>query len=191
MQTRRERRHLAAPHTEPLTLESGHRYVPPAIRPQVPITSKIGDKWRAEARKLFRPSRNGYNDPLSHLFVIDTLMRIAPGQVVRAHALRDTLATEAPQVSWDTQTVGRIMAELVVLAYEVAPRGTEPAIDSARDFRSTYFTIAAGPAAYNWLIDLRHKASAKFQSELDYLAQGLEPASRGLPVWEIDKGGVC
>ena len=179
---------MTTPRTERLTLESDHRYVPPAIRPQTPITPKIGNRWRTEAHSLFRPSRNGYNDTLSHLFVIDTLMRIVPGQVIRACTLCETLTTEAPQVAWDTQTVGRIMAGLTVLAWEIAPKGTEPAIDSNRDHWSTYFTIAAGSAAYTWLIELRQKVSDKFQSELDFIKQGLEPPNRALPVWEIDNG---
>lgn len=173
-----------------LELESDSGYIPRSLRDQVAIPKSLREKWHDEVRNLFRPSRNGYNDSLSHLFLIDTLMRLKPDQIIRAGKLRDLLAKERPQVVWDAVTVGRMLNELVDLAEEHAGKRAKPPLTSGRDRYGNYFLLTPGPATYEWLMGLRQVAATSFEEELLYLQKGLEPPTRSFSVFESGKFAV-
>ena len=170
-----------------LEVEPDSGYIPRSLRPQVAIPKTTRERWHDEVKNLFRPSRNGYNDSLSHLLLIDTLMRLKPDQIIRAGKLRDLLAKNSPQLIWDSVTVGRMLTELSDIAGEDAKKGQKPHITQARDRYGAYFLISYGPDTYQWLADLRTVAANHFQDELEYLQKGLQPATRAFSVYEATR----
>jgi hypothetical protein len=175
---------MTEPLADDIVRESDGGYVPLALRDGAAIPPKRCDRWQNEAQTAYRPAVNGYNDPLSHLLLIDELLRLSPHQTLRARALREHLTHQCPQVIWDTITVGRIMSELADLADEAKPDDATPPIVTGRDRFGRFFELAPVAATYKWLADLRERASTIFHEELKFIADGLEPPSRSFPIWE-------
>lgn len=163
-------------------LEPDAGYVPHRLRAGVDIASPLKKKWLKEAGSLVRPTKNGYNDAMSHLFILDTLLRLQANQMIRASGLRQVLRREFPQIIWDNVTIGRILGELTDLAAETSTG--KGMLTSARDRLGTYFTLSDDHATYKWLAELREIASGKVAEEMAWINQGLEPPARTFSVWD-------
>lgn len=159
-----------------LAIEADSGYIPRALRADVDIPRNTRTKWHNEARSLTRPTKNGYNDPLTHLLLVDALLRLTPHQLVRAGNLRDLLRVRSPQIMWDSVTIGRILSELTA----IGPKH----IETGRDRFGTYFTINHESATYKWLASLRANLSARMAEEIDIISKGNEPPARTFSVWE-------
>jgi hypothetical protein len=171
-----------------LELEPDAGYIPRSLRSTIAIPETTREKWHREVKALFRPSRNGYNDTLSHLFLIDTLMRLKPDQIIRAAKLRDLLTETRPQMLWDSVTVGRILTELADLAAERTKKGSVPVLSQGKDRNGTYFTLTHGTDTYQWLASLRDIAQSGFTEEMEYLGRGLQPPTRQFSVFDALTG---
>lgn len=167
---------------EALECETDQGYIPRLLRESVDVPRSKRERWHKEARELMHPAKNGYNDPLSHLLLIDTLLRLRHGQQIRAAALKDLLNKDRPQLLWDSVTVGRILTELTDMA---AHRGaTDQHLTSARDRFGTFFIISDTPAAYVWLVAKRDYLSDKVREIKTMEKRGLDMDDRSLSVWE-------
>ena len=175
-----------------LETEADNGYLPRAIRTSVDIPRHRREKWQKEAKELQRATKNGYNDPLSHLLLIDTLMRLKPYQLIRASNLRDLLSELRPQVIWDSVTVGRILNKLTDLAFENRTAGRPVAITRNRDREGTYFRLDPDRSTYAWLGSLREEASTIMTEEKRFESRGVQPPTRKFSVWEaMYKGSMA
>ncbi len=159
-----------------LAVESDLGYLPRAIRGRLDIPRHRREKWNKEAQHLLHATPNGYNDPLSHLLLLDTLMRLKPDQTIRANTMRDLLNRMRPQLSWDSVTVGRILNELADMS--------EGRIKRRRDRFGTFFLLDPTIETYQWLTTLRDAASTLVAEQQRWHDRGLDGTTRGLSVWE-------
>lgn len=133
-----------------------------ATRTWVPATLDRYYKVPDRARRRFTrqkhirlPVVNGYFDPMSHMFVIDTLMKLENPTGFRARALTALLSQLHPHILWDNYTVGRILGELVELSYDRWPQTIHTAIYSKRDQQGNRYTLSVTAESWHWLKSLR------------------------------------
>ena len=155
-----------------------------AMRGAVEIPRHKRDKWTKEAQSLFHPTPNGRNDPLTHMLVVDTLMRLKPDQMIRAGKLRDILAQQRPQISWDAVTVGRVMTELADVDRE---HNVTPRIRTGRDAKNTYFVVTNAPDTFAWLATVRQYLSEQVAEEKRQERNGFGKPGRMFSVWDAFK----
>lgn len=92
---------------------------------------------------LHHKVRNGAYDTLTYYHVLETVMRVVPGQVFRTRDLVNLLKQEVSRMSWDTATVGRVLSDISEALNEVYGFKV---IATHRRFDGMWFDTSSAPA---------------------------------------------
>ena len=156
-------------------------YVVAELAPHVTVPPKTRTKWAKQVDNLFHPVPNGFNDPISTLNVLDAVMRLRPTDKIRAKFLVTLLQQTRGHIIWDAVTVGRILGEITMLAYDAFPEKERP-ISSKRDYIGTFWQIRHTATAHAWLSSLRNHIGAVADETFKREMAG-EAVKRGDSVW--------
>lgn len=156
-------------------------YDPPELRTEAALPRHEREAWSRERRTIVIRAKNGYNDTVSHLLLVDSLLVLRPGQMIRANGLRDILNVDCPQLIWDATTVGRILGEIADLAKEANPK--HPPVTRDRDRFGHYFRIETTRQAYDWLHELRRHLRERAAEEIKFQDRGLPLPARNVSVY--------
>jgi hypothetical protein len=115
------------------------------------VDEKAINRHNRMVNNVFHRARNGINDPLSQMLVIDALIRHRPGVRLRARYMTRHLRATKPYFIWDTQIIGRILGSLhdkSIVAY--TPYRWLP-IKASNDQTGTIYFLTRHPETYRWL----------------------------------------
>lgn len=164
---------------ELLQIETDAAYVPRQFRSHINLNKQTRDRWTKETQ-LSYPAPNGYNDPLSNLLIIDTLLHLVPGQIVRAKSMKELLQRTRKQITWDAVTIGRALSALADESREEGHRHFR----QGKDRHGNFFVLDTMPEAYQWLHEQRDYLSVVVKNEFEIRARGLQPPARCFSVWD-------
>lgn len=69
-------------------------------------------RYKHNRKTLFHRNKNGVYDPITFYHIVDNLMQLKAWQTFRAHEFVTVLNERAPNIVWDSVSVGRIMNDL-------------------------------------------------------------------------------
>ena len=124
------------------------------------LGSRQSMRWDSSAHWSYRMV-NGCYDPMTYMFILDTIMNIDPDLELRANKLVEYLATRPYQMVWDAVTVGKVLSDLCDTFEDVlgAKMGL---LERGKDYKGNFYRIHRNPATADLAIRLRedlYKAS--------------------------------
>lgn len=127
---------------------------------QRPFPHTQTDIWRRQVGRfknqpttfLYHPSRNGWNDPLTIMVIVDCLLRLNPRRYVSAAQLTAILQDHYKMISWDQHTVGKVLSDLHSWAQMAErPKGRMAPIERVTWNGSRQYVLDHSLAGWDWL----------------------------------------
>jgi len=129
-------------------------YVPTELKGYL-SASKNRHLFARQNTNVFYPSPAGYNDPLTHMCVIDVVMRLKPSDVIRAKYLWKLLQHTHPQVQWNSVVTGVALSEIATICEENFREKSLRPLISTRDFAGLKFKLQPTSEGWKWLETMR------------------------------------
>jgi len=146
------------------------------------LGTRQAQRWQTSANWTY-PVPNGITDPLTYMLVVDALLTIDRSIELRAKPLTGYLADRYTQLTWDTVTVGRVLADLAESLTERLGKANT-FLAGARDGRGWFYVMQGSPEAAAALYGLRDDLQRLTQERRDQLANRQDVGFKFSPLVE-------
>jgi len=136
----------------------------------VALGTRQRGRWEA-SRHWSYSTPNGCYDPMTYLFILDTVMNIDPDIELRAGKLTEWLGTQPYRMSWDAVTVGKVISDLCDTFEDVlgAKMGL---LERGRDWRGAFYRLHRNPTTARLVLAVREDLYKATEAEMALVAAG-------------------
>lgn len=123
---------------------------------------------RSRAKAYYHRTKNGVNDPYTYFHVAEAILAAEPDQKWTSAQLTDWLNENAPQLIWDSVTVGRVLYDLYDNWIDVEGSEDYTPLKRMRLYDGVFYRVNATPhtwAVLNNLIEDLVKVCDRLQKQ--------------------------
>jgi hypothetical protein len=139
-------------------------------------------RWESSEHWAY-PTPNGCYDPLTYLFILDTIMNIDADIELRAGKLADYLATMDYRMTWDAVTVGKVLSDLCD-AFEDVLGVKSGLLERGRDWKGAFYRLHRNPTTARRAQMLRKDLYYLAKTEMDVRNKGGRSPGLASPLLE-------
>jgi hypothetical protein len=146
------------------------------------LGSRQSMRWDASTHWVYT-TPNGCYDPMTYMFILDSVMNIDPDIELRSGKLVEYLAKRPYHMSWDSTTVGKVLSDLCDTFEDVlgAKCGL---LERGKDYKGTFYRIHRNPTTAALAIRLREDLYKATEAEMAARATGNRPQALASPLLE-------
>jgi len=139
-------------------------------------------RWEASEHWVYS-TPNGCYDPMTYLYILDTVMNIDPDIELRASRLVEYLKTRPYRMTWDSTTVGKVLSDLCDTFEDVlgAKMGL---LERGRDWKGAFYRLHRNNSTAGLAIALREDLYKATEAEMAARAAGNKPLALASPLLE-------
>jgi hypothetical protein len=139
-------------------------------------------RWEASEHWVYTMP-NGCYDPMTFLYVLDTVAGIDPDIELRASKLVEYLQTLPYRLSWDVVTVGKVLSDLCD-TFEDVLGSKMGLLERGRDWKGAFYRIHRNPTTARLYQALREDLYKATEAEMAARAAGNRPKALVSPLLE-------
>jgi hypothetical protein len=147
-----------------------------------PLGVRQISRWEASTHWAYS-TPNGCYDPLTYLFVLDTVINIDADIELRANKLAEYLSRQPYRMTWDAVTVGKVLNDLRE-AFEDVLGAKSGLLERGRDWNGAFYRIHRNPATAKVAQALREDLYRLAAAEIDLRKAGKRSSLLASPLLE-------
>lgn len=139
-------------------------------------------RWEASQHWVYT-TPNGCYDPMTFLYILDTVLQIDPDIELRSNRLTAYLTTQPYRLTWDSTTVGKVLSDLCD-AFEDVLGAKNGLLERGRDYKGTFYRIHRNPEVAKVAQALREDLYRLTEAEMANRKAGNRPLALASPLLE-------
>ena len=139
-------------------------------------------RWEASEHWVYT-TPNGCYDPMTYMFILDTIMNIDPDIELRASKLVIYLESRPYRLSWDSTTVGKVVSDLCDAFVDVLGEKMG-LLERGRDWKGTFYRVHRNQATARVAQGIREDLYRLVIVEMEARSMGKKPLALASPLLE-------